>query len=61
VRQIARALKPGGPATLLTQEKRLITDLITRHGRLELREYYPLSLSGLRPTIYVVRKTEASE
>jgi len=59
VRQLAHVLRPGGLAALLTQEKRLLSDLISRHPRLTLVEHYPLSLSGLHPTIYLVRKLRA--
>lgn len=56
MRQVARALRPGGMAVLLTQEKRLITRLIERHPGLELVGCHRLSISGLHPSIYVVRR-----
>jgi len=60
MRHLASVLRPGGVAALLTQEKRLITDLIARHSWLELEEHYPLSVSGLHPTLYLVRKMPPS-
>lgn len=56
VRQMGRVLRPKGRAVLLTQEKRLITRLVEKNPRLELVACYRLSLSGLHPSIYVVKK-----
>jgi 23S rRNA G2445 N2-methylase RlmL len=58
VRELARVLKPGGIAALLTQEKRLITRLIGRHDALKVVREYHLSLSGMHPAIYLVRRAE---
>lgn len=57
VRSLAAVLKPGGKAALLTLEKRLLTRLIKRHTWLELAETVPLSLGGLKPSIYLVTKS----
>jgi 23S rRNA G2445 N2-methylase RlmL len=56
MRETARVLRPGGVAVLLTQEKRLLLRLLDRRRDLSLRGEYSLSLSGMRPTIYVVQK-----
>jgi 23S rRNA G2445 N2-methylase RlmL len=56
VRQLAAVLQAGGAAALLTQERQLITRLLKRHPLLDIERFWPLSLGGLRPTIYLVRK-----
>jgi len=56
MRGAARVLRPEGLAVLLTQEKRLLTRLIEKSRRLELTGCHPLSLGGLLPSIYVVRR-----
>ncbi|MCD6361870.1 MAG: RNA methyltransferase, partial [Armatimonadetes bacterium] len=56
MREVARVLRPGGLAVLLTQEKRLITRLVEKQRSLHLEACYRLSLSGLHPSIYVVRR-----
>ncbi len=56
VRELARVLRPGGVAVLLTQEKRLITRLIGKSARLEIIREDHLSLSGTHPAIYLVRQ-----
>ena len=56
IRETARVLRPGGVAVLLTQEKRLLLRLLEKRRDLRLRGQYSLSLSGMRPTIYVVEK-----
>lgn len=56
MREVARVLSPGGVAVLLTQEKRLLLRLLDKRRDLRLRNQYPLSLSGMRPTIYEVEK-----
>jgi len=57
VRELVRVLKPGGVAALLTQEKRLITRLVGRSGRLKIIREDHLSLSGTHPAIYLVERT----
>jgi len=58
VRELARVLRPGGTAALLTQEKRLITRLLGRSSPpLQLLREDHLSLSGTHPAIYLVRRT----
>lgn len=56
VRELARVLRPGATAVLLTQEKRLLTRLIGREDRLSFEAQHHLSLSGMHPTIYVIRR-----
>ncbi len=55
VRELARVLAPDGVAALLTQEKRLIVQLIGRESRLKVVREEHLSLSGTHPAIYLVR------
>jgi len=57
MRELGRVLRPGGVAVLLTQEKRLIARLMAKSRKLTLVEQYPLSLSGMYPTIYVLTRT----
>ncbi|MFO8079526.1 MAG: THUMP domain-containing protein [Armatimonadota bacterium] len=54
VRELARVLRPGGRAALLTQEKRLITRLVGKNSRLRIVREDHLSLSGTHPAIYLV-------
>lgn len=56
VRSLAAVLKWSGKAALLTLEKRLLTRLVNRHPWLELTDIVPISLGGLKPSIYVVTK-----
>ncbi len=56
VRQAGAVLKTGGAAALLTMERRLITRLLHGHPRLEIERFWPLTVGGLRPTVYLVRK-----
>ncbi len=57
VRELVRILRPGGTAVLLTQEKRLLSRLVGRSGRLEMVRQYHLSLSGIHPAIYVLSRS----
>ncbi len=56
LRETARVLKPGGVAVLLTQEKRLLLRLLDKRHDLRLCSRHELSVSGMRPTIYVLEK-----
>jgi len=56
VRSLAAVLKGGGKAALLTLEKHLLTRLINRHPWLELTGIVPISVGGLKPSIYLVTK-----
>ncbi len=56
VRELGRVLRPGGVAVLLTQEKRLMGRLLAKSRSLSLTAHYPLSLSGMYPTIYVLTR-----
>lgn len=61
VREIARVLRVGGLAVLLTLEKRMLSRCLSRHGWLRTIETLPLSVGGLRPAIFVVRKWRGHE
>jgi 23S rRNA G2445 N2-methylase RlmL len=56
VRQIARVLRVGGVAVLLSLEKGLLTGLVERHSLLRVARFLTVSVGGLHPSIYVVRK-----
>lgn len=57
LREMRRVLAPGGLMVLLTLERRLFTRLLARHEGLELERVIGISLSGLKPSVYVVRRT----
>jgi 23S rRNA G2445 N2-methylase RlmL len=61
VREIARVLRVGGLAVLLTLERRMLTAILDRHGWLRTVEVLPVVVGGLRPCIYVVRKWRGQE
>ncbi|MGQ9731040.1 MAG: methyltransferase domain-containing protein [Candidatus Zipacnadales bacterium] len=56
VREIARTLKKGGLAVLLSLEKQLLQRLLKRPGWLRIEAIHAVSVGGLKPSIYVVRK-----
>jgi len=61
VREIARTLRVGGLAILVSLEKRLLTHCVERHGWLRVADMLPVSVGGLEPAIYVVRKGRGQE
>lgn len=56
LREIRRVLAPGGRAVVLTTEKRLFTRLVDRLPGLRLIERWPIVLSNLRPSVYVLER-----
>lgn len=56
VREMRRVLAPGGLMVALTLERRLFTRLIERHDGLQIERVIGVSLSGLRPSVYLVRR-----
>jgi tRNA (guanine6-N2)-methyltransferase len=56
VREIARVLKVGGRAVLLSLEKRMLLACVDRHGWLRIADVLPVSVAGLKPAIYVIEK-----
>lgn len=58
IRELSRVLRPEGTAVLLTQEKGLLTRLVSRQRGLEIVRQLPLSLSGMHPVIYVVQRSD---
>ncbi len=60
-REIARVLKVGSLAVILSLEKRMMQRVVGRHGWLRLERTLPISVGGLKPTIYLVRKWRGQE
>ncbi len=56
VREMRRVLAPGGLLVALTLERRLFTRLIERHEGLWIERVIGISLSGLKPSVYLVRR-----
>ena len=52
---LAKTLKPGGLAVLLTEEKRLLRAAVERTRGLALAEEHVVEIGGLTPTAFVVR------
>lgn len=61
MREIARVLKVGGLAVVLSLEKRMLQRVVGRHGWLRVERTMPVSVGGLKPTIYLVRKWRGQE
>ncbi len=57
LRSLARVLKPGAQAVLLSLERRLLERLLTRHKELQLLRRIPINLAELHPSVYVLAKT----
>lgn len=60
-REIARVLKVGGLAVILSLEKRMLQRVVGRHGWLRVERTLPVSVGGLKPTIYLVRRWRGQE
>ncbi|MBD3176866.1 MAG: methyltransferase domain-containing protein [Armatimonadia bacterium] len=56
VREMGRVLEPGGLMVALTLERKLFTRLIDRSPVLHIERVIGISLSGLRPSVYLVRR-----
>jgi len=54
--EVARVLRPGGRAVILTLERRLMARLLPALPDLELTSTLPIVLSNLRPSVYMVGK-----
>lgn len=50
--EIARVLVPGGMASLLSEEKRLIRERVGKRIRLRLMDEIPIEMGGLHPSIF---------
>jgi 23S rRNA G2445 N2-methylase RlmL len=61
VREIARVLRVGGLAVLLSLEKRMLGDCLDRHGWLRVTDSFVVSVGGLKPVVFVVRKWRGQE
>lgn len=64
LREIRRVLRPDSTATIITHEIRLFESLLNSEGRqsphsLSLQKVYKITLNGLHPRIYILRKTVA--
>ncbi|HJN15494.1 MAG TPA: methyltransferase domain-containing protein [Armatimonadota bacterium] len=55
-REIARVLRVGGRAVLLTTEKKMMTRCIHKHGWLRTVNVQGVSVGGLKPSIYIIEK-----
>jgi len=54
--EASRVLRPGGMMVLLTLERRLILGLLERRGEFELLSRLMVDVSGMHPSIYVLRR-----
>ncbi|MBM3499513.1 MAG: methyltransferase domain-containing protein [Armatimonadetes bacterium] len=61
VREIGRILRVGGLAVLLSLEKRMLTERLSRHGWLRVTDSFAVSVGGLKPALFVVRKWRGQE
>lgn len=52
ITELARVLKPGGHAVLLTEEHRLMTKILQRETELRLEGRYPINVGGLWPEAF---------
>jgi tRNA (guanine6-N2)-methyltransferase len=56
MRELARCLRPGGLAVLLTSERQLMAKCLQPDLPLRTVTSYLLSVGGLKPTLYVLRR-----
>lgn len=56
--EIARVLKPGGLAVVLTLQRRLTEAVLAQNHALELIHDRVVRISGMKPHLYVVRKRD---
>jgi 23S rRNA G2445 N2-methylase RlmL len=61
VREVARVLRVRGLAVLVSLEKRMLTRAVERHGWLRIERRLLISVGGLNPWIFVVRKFRGNE
>jgi 23S rRNA G2445 N2-methylase RlmL len=61
VREIGRVLRVGGLAVLLSLEKRMLTERLSRHGWLRVIDSFVVSVGGLKPVVFIVRKWRGHE
>ncbi len=54
--EIARVVRPGGIVVLLTSERRLLEQSLSRLAELRLARQLHLHVGGLQPTLYVARR-----
>ncbi len=54
VRELERLLSNRGKAVLLTQEKRLIKRVLSKHHNLRIKEEIAIEIGGLTPSIFVI-------
>ena len=52
ISELARVLKPGGHAVLLTEEHRLMIKILKRETELRLKGRYPINVGGLWPEAF---------
>jgi 23S rRNA G2445 N2-methylase RlmL len=60
-REAARVLRVGGLAVVLSLEKQMLTRVVERHGWLRIERQLLISVGGLNPWIFVVRKFRGHE
>lgn len=53
-KEMARVVKPGGRAVLLTSERELISDLMRRYPSVNMKRYLRIDLLGVRAYIYTL-------
>ena len=53
-KEMARILRPGGKAVLLTSERELIEELARRHSSINVRRYLKIDLLGIKARIYII-------
>ncbi len=56
LKEVARVLRPGGRAVVLTLEKRLTEGVVAQIDRLSIRSARGVSVSNLRPSVYELQK-----
>lgn len=61
VREVARTLHPSGRAVLLTEDKRLLVDTISRTPGVKIIRQRLLRYGGVTPTAYTIVRTRTSK
>jgi tRNA (guanine6-N2)-methyltransferase len=56
LQEAARVAKPGAPFVLITHEVRLIARLLERSQDWNVEQVLPITIAGLHPRIYVLRR-----
>lgn len=61
IKELARALRPTGRAVLLTEDKRLLVDAVTKTPGIKIIRERLLRYNGASPTAYIITRTRTPQ